>query len=195
MPTNPVSYVSPEEYLEKERLSDERHEYIYGEIVAMARPTPAHGVIVRKAARGLERRLETKGCRTFTESLRVSVGWGELMTYPDVVLVCGEPQWTDDKRDTLRNPKFIVEVLSPSTMDYDRGTKARLYWMLSSMSEYLFIDPTPVNIEHWRRLPTGNWEVAIIRDREAILRLESIACEIPVTEIYEDIEQYLLPPS
>jgi Uma2 family endonuclease len=191
MSSNPVSYVSPVEYLERERLSDERHEYVYGEIVAVARPSLAHGVIVNNTAYQLRVRMSSKGCRVFHENARISVRWGELMAYPDVVLLCGNAEYVDDKHDTLTNPKFIVEVLSPSTKDYDRGTKARLYWILPSMSEYLFIDPTPVNIEHWRRLPTGNWEVAIIRDREATLRLESLGCEIPVSEIYEDVEQYL----
>ena len=191
MSTSPVSYVSPEEYLERERDSEEKHEYVYGEIVAVARPSPPHGVIVYNVARGLGRRLETNGCRPFIDSMRVSVRWGELIAYPDVVLICGDPQWVDDKHDTLTNPSFIVEVLSPSTMDFDRGRKGRLYRMLSSMSEYLVIDPKPVEIDHWRRLPNGNWELATIRDREAILRLESLGCEIPVREIYQDVERFV----
>jgi len=191
MSTNAVSYVSPEEYLERERASDERHEYVHGQIIAMARPSLAHGVIVNNVAYALRVRMKPKGCRVFHENARISVRWGELMAYPAVLLLCGGAEYVDDKHDTLTNPSFIVEVLSPSTMDYDRGTKARLYWMLSSLSEFLFIHPTPVNIEHWRRLTTGNWEVAIIRDREGTLRLESLDCEIPVGEIYEDVEQYL----
>jgi Uma2 family endonuclease len=191
MSSNPVSYVSPEEYLERERESDERHEYLYGEIIAVARPSPPHGVVVNNVAFALRIRLEAKGCQIFTESLRVSVQWGPLIAYPDVVLHCGEPEWVDDKHDTLTNPSFVVEVLSPSTMDYDRGTKSRLYRMLSSMSEYLFINPAPVDIEHWRRLPSGNWEVAIINDSSATLRLESLDCEIPVGEIYKNVERYV----
>jgi Uma2 family endonuclease len=191
MSTNPVTYVSPEEYLEIERLSDERHEYVHGAIVAVGRPAPRHGVIVYNMARGLGRRVETKGCRPFTESLRVSVRWGELIAYPDVVLICGDPQWLDEKHDTLTNPSFVVEVLSPSTRDYDRATKGGLYRMLPSISEYLMIDPKPVFIEHCRRLPNGNWEIATILDRDATLRLESLDCEIPVREIYDDVERYL----
>jgi Uma2 family endonuclease len=191
MSTNPVSYVSLEEYLERERDSEEKHEYIHGEIVDMARPSLAHGVIVNNVAHELRVRMKSKGCRVFHDNARVSVRWGELMAYPDVVLLCGDPQCVDERRDTLTNPSFIVEVLSPSTMNYDLGIKGRLYRMLSSMSEYLIIDPKPVEIDHWRRLPNGNWELATIRDREATLRLESLDCEIPVREIYEDVERFL----
>jgi len=190
MSTNPISHATPEEYLERERLSDERHEYLYGEIVAMARPWPAHGVIVNNVAFGLRARLESQGCRVFTESLRISVGWGKLISYPDVVLQCGEPAWVDDKRDTLTNPKFVVEVVSPSTADYDRGTKAYLYRMLSSMSEYLLIHPEPIEIHHWRRLPANTWEVVTITDIDAIIHFASLDCDMAVSEIYKDIDRY-----
>jgi Uma2 family endonuclease len=111
------------------------------------------------------------------------------MTYPDVVLVDGDPHWLDDDRDTLTNPRFIVEVLSPPARDYDRATsRGRLY--RSSISEYLVIDSKPVFIEHWRRLPNGNWKLATIHDRKATLHLESLNCEVPVAEIYEDAERY-----
>jgi Uma2 family endonuclease len=191
MSTNPVSHVSPEEYFELERLSEERHEYVYGEIVAVGRPLHAHGVIVNNVAYELRVRMKPKGCRVFHESLRVAVGWGDLIAYPDVVLVCGDPQWVSDKYDALTNPRFLVEVLSPSTRDYDRATKSGLYRTLSSISEYLFIDPNPVFIEHLRRHPNGNWEIATIRDREATLQLESLGREIPVADIYDDVERYL----
>jgi|SRR5579859_1015520 len=191
MSTNPVSYVSPEQYLELERNSEERHEYVYGEVVAMARPSLAHGVVASNVSYQLRVRMQPKGCRVFQENARVSVRWGELMAYPDVVLICGNVEYSDEKRDTITNPRFVVEVLSPSTKDYDRATKGALYRLMSSMSEYLMIDPKPVYIEHCRRLPNGNWEIATIREREAVLRLESLGCEVPVAEIYEDVEQFI----
>ena len=191
MSINPVSFVSPEEYLERERLSDERHEYVFGEMVAMARPSPAHGVVVNNVAFALRSRLESRGCRVFTESLRVSVKWGDLIAYPDVVLRCGKPEWADEKHDTLTNPSFIAEVLSPSTTEYDLALKARLYRMISSLSEYLFIDPKRVHIEYWRRLPSGNWEVADINDPDATVRLESVDFEMPVREIYKNVEVWV----
>lgn len=112
------------------------------------------------------------------------------MTYPDLVLVDGDPHWLDEDRDTLTNPRFIVEVLSPPARDYDRATsRGRSY--RSSLSEYLVIDSKPVFVEHWRKLPSGNWELATIREWDANLHLESLACEVPVREIYDEVERYV----
>lgn len=189
MSSQPVSCVSPEEYLELERTSLTKNEFVYGQIIAMAGGTPRHSFVISNIHIALGIALRGKQCFIFNADLRVCVRWGDLITYPDVTAVCGALQYVDEKRDTLINPTFIVEVLSPSTKSFDRSEKARLYRMLPSLMEYLLVEPEPVEIEHYRRLPNGNWELATIRDREATLRLESLACEIPVTEIYRNVEQ------
>src|SRR5262249_18007685 len=96
------------------------------------------------------------------------------------------PEYVDEKRDTLTNPALVVEVLSESTRRFDRGEKSRLYRMLPSLREYLLLDQTPVEIEHGRRLPNGNWELATIREDNAILQL-TVGCELPVAEVYRNI--------
>jgi Uma2 family endonuclease len=183
--------VTPAQYLDFERESETKNEYVEGEIFELTRPAPAHGVIVGNVAFKLDYRSQAHGCRIFTNNLRVSVQRGELITYPDVVFIRGDPHWFDHERDTLTNPGFIVEVLSTPGKDYDRATaRGYFYRTLSSMSEYLVIDSKPVYIEHWRRLPNGNWELAIIHDRNATLRLESLNCEVRAAAIYEDVERY-----
>jgi Uma2 family endonuclease len=189
MSSRPLSYVTPEEYLAQERIADVKHEYIDGAIVAMAGGSPAHSLIAANVGRGLGNRLTDSSCLVFSSDLRVSVKWGKLITYPDVSVVCGKPQYVDAERDTIVNPTLIVEVLSPSTNNYDRGEKSRLYRMLPSLAEYLLIEQEPVEIEHYRRLPTGHWEIETLREKEAVIKLESVGCELPVKDVYRGIDR------
>jgi Uma2 family endonuclease len=178
--------VTPAQYLDFERAAETNHEYVHGEVVELVRPALPHAVVVGNLSFQFGRHSLGP---VFTNNLRVSVQRGKLMTYPDLVLVEGDPHWLDDDRDTLTNPGFIVEVLSPPARDYARATsRGRLY--RSSISEYLVIDSKPVFVEHWRKLSNGNWELATIVDRDATLHLESLNCEIPVPEIYDEVERY-----
>ncbi|MBI1786899.1 MAG: Uma2 family endonuclease [Acidobacteria bacterium] len=188
MSSQPVTDITPEEYLERERAAETKHEYVGGDIVAMAGGSLQHSLITANIIGTLRSLLAGRPCVVFSPDARVCVRWNDLITYPDVTVLCGPPQYTDDHRDTLVNPTFLVEVLSPSTKNFDRGEKSRLYRMLPSLNEYLLVDQAPVEIEHWRRLPNGNWELATIRDRDAVLRLSSLDCELPAGEIYRNLE-------
>jgi Uma2 family endonuclease len=192
MSSQPATYVTPEEYLERERLAETKHEYVHGEIVAMAGGTPNHALIQGNVGGSLWNRLRGSSCRVYNSDLRVSVRWGVLFAYPDVTVVCGPLEFADDKKDTITNPTIVVEVLSPSTRNFDRSEKSRLYRMLPSLKEYLLIEQTPVDVEHYRRLPDGNWQISTIRDENAVIRLDSINCDLPVSEIYLGLDP--IPP-
>ena len=125
----------------------------------------------------------------FNSDVRLSVRWGKLITYPDVSVVCGDVQYVDAERDTIVNPKLIVEVLSPSTSNYDRGEKSRLYRMLPSLDEYLMIEQRPIEVERYRRLPNGRWEIEVAREADANVRLDSVSCDLPVSEVYRDLDR------
>jgi Uma2 family endonuclease len=189
MSTQPVSYVTPEEYLEFERAAETKHEYLHGEIIAMAGGSPAHALIADNIRLAMRTRVDASRCLPFSSDARVCVRWGSLIAYPDVSVVCGPIEYVDDKRDTISNVRVIFEVLSPSTRNYDRGEKSRLYRLMPTLAEYLFIEQTPVEIEHYRRLPNGHWDLEIITDAAGVVKLDSIGCEIPVSEIYRDLDR------
>src|SRR5260370_442826 len=191
MSSHSLSYVTPEEYIERERLATEKSEYIDGEIVAMAGGTPRHTLFAMNFAVFVGHQLRGSSCRIFGSDLRVCIRWGSLITYPDITVVCGQAEYTDEKRDTVTNPTLIVEVLSPSTRSYDRGEKARLFRMVLSLREFLLVDQETVEVEHWRRLPNGNWELATVRECGVTLHLESIGCDVPIDEIYRGSDEYL----
>src|SRR5689334_5896952 len=119
MSSQPKTFLTPEEYLEIERKAERKSEYYQGEMFAMAGGTPRHGVIIINLGRELSVQLKTKPCLTYSSDVRLRVTPSGLYTYPDVMVVCGRPQYADDHKDTLTNPVVIVEVLSDSTRDYD----------------------------------------------------------------------------
>jgi len=186
MSSQPVPLLTPDQYLEQERLVPERHEYIEGEMVAMGGGSPAHSRIAANVIRHLPL---PKGstCQIFTSDLRVSVHWSRLITYPDVTIICGKPEYADEKRDTVTNPSLLVEVLSPSTESHDRGRKADLYRFIPSLREFLLIGQEPVMIDHYRRLPDGTWQIVALREMSDVLQLDSVGCSFPVAEVYEGI--------
>ena len=188
MSSHALNYISPEEYLERERAADTKHEYVHGEMVAMAGGSPRHAMVIANVTGALWTRLQAGGCTAFSSDLRIAVRWGELIAYPDVSVVCGDLQYVDDRRDTVTNPRVIVEVLSPSTKNFDRGEKSRLFRLMPSIAEFLLIEQEPVEIEHYRKQPNGDWLLTTIRDRDAMIRLESLGCELPVADIYRGVE-------
>ena len=189
MARQPVIHLTPEQYLELERAVPEKYEYIEGDMVAMSGGTPAHSSIAANLIRKLPLNNGGRNCQVFTSDLRVSVYWNRLITYPDVTVICGKPEYTDGKRDTVTNPTLIVEVLSPSTEGHDRGKKADLYRFIPSLREFLLIGQTPVVIDHYRRLPDGTWQIVALREMSDVLQLDSLGCSFPVTEVYEGLDE------
>jgi len=117
--------------------------------------------------------------------LRVRVSPGKFYAYPDIVVVCGEPQFADDQKDTLLTPKLIVEVLSPSTEGYDRGLKSAQYRTLESLNEYALVSQNEARVEVYRRVPTGGWQLEEFVGLPAISRFE---CSVALAEIYDKVE-------
>ena len=188
MSSLPITRLTPEEFLERERAAEEKHEYWYGEVFAMAGGSPAHSFVISNINIALGNLLRDSSCYVFNSDLRVVVRWGELITYPDVTVLCGKPEYADDRKDTLTNPAMVVEVLSPSTRKSDRGDKVFLYRQVPSMREILLVEPVPTTIEHYAKLPNGRWELETITERSAIIQLPNLNQSLPVAEIYRNIE-------
>jgi Uma2 family endonuclease len=139
MSTQPKTFISPEQYLAIERKAERKSEYFNGEMFAMAGASESHVLIVTNVVAELREQLRGRPYTVYSTDLRVKVSPTGLYTYPDVVVVCGQPQFADDQRDTLLNPTLIVEVLSESTQDYDRGEKFEHYRSIASFHEYVLI--------------------------------------------------------
>ena len=188
MSTLPKSYLTPEQYLEIERKAEIRSEYFNGEMFAMSGAREPHVLIAGNAASELNQQLRKRPCRVYPVDMRVRVTPVGLYTYPDISVVCGEPQFLDEDRDTLLNPTVIVEVLSESTEAYDRGQKFELYRSLESLSEYLLISSRRISAELFTRQPDGRWMLTARTSLEDSIELQSIGCELPLADLYEKVE-------
>lgn len=190
MASHPVQQLTVEQYLELERAVPERHEFIDGEMVAMSGGSPRHSLIGMNISAFIKGKKRGSGCATFSPDLKVCLDLRRMIAYPDVTVVCGEPEFLDARRDVIRNPTVVVEVLSPSTEDYDRGKKATFYRLLPSLQEFLLVGQEPVFVEHYRRLPDGTWQIILHQEMDALVDLRSIGVALPVASIYEDLDQY-----
>lgn len=149
--------VTPEEYLERDRKSETKSEYRNGEIVAMAGASLAHARIVRNLVIKIGSKLGDGPCEVFSTDLRLGIRAANVFTYPDVMVTCGELQLADDRRDIVLNPVLLIEVLSASTQNYDRGEKFASYRMIPSLVDYLAVARDKIHIEHWSRQPDQRW--------------------------------------
>ena len=180
--------VTPEEYLEFDRASALKNEYVFGEIVAMAGGRPAHSLLTANVLGLLFGQLVGGECRVYDSNLRVCLDRQSLYSYPDLTVVCGALEYVDERQDTVTNPKVIVEVLSASTRNYDLGDKARMYSRIPSLTDLLLIEQDKLLIEHWKRLSDGHWEIVTIADRQATVLIQSAGCELSVGDIYSGVE-------
>jgi Uma2 family endonuclease len=175
-----------EEYLDFERKSEERHEYFDGEIFAMSGASEQHILITGNTFSSLLVQLRKRPCKVYPIDMRVKVSPIKY-TYPDISVVCGEPQFEGPIVDMLLNPTVIVEVLSPSTEIYDRGKKLDYYQTLESLQEYLLIAQDMVRIEHYVRQTTGGWFYSQVKALESVIELPSINCTLSLTDVYDKV--------
>ena len=180
-------YLSPQQYLAIERAAEGRSEYLDGEMVAMTGGSRNHGLIAGNLVRELGTQLRDRPCEVYPSDLRVQVSPTGLYTYPDVVVVCGEPRFEDGELDTLLNPTVIVEVLSPTTESYDRGRKFEHYRTLGSLAEYLLVAQEQPRIERFLRQGDGLWLFGDAAGLAAVLTLPSIGCELALAEVYAKV--------
>jgi len=184
----PKTFVSPEQYLEIERQAESKSEYYQGEMFAMAGAGLAHNILVANVVAGLHSQLRSRPCRVLPSDMRVRVSATGLYTYPDVVVVCGDPQFTDQRFDTLTNPNLIAEVLSPSTEAYDRGRKFEQYGEIASLQEYLLVASDRVHVDLYTRQAGGRWLLTSANRPEDTLELESVNCRLVLAVLYEKVE-------
>jgi Uma2 family endonuclease len=193
----PESFYTEDEYLALERASQERREYLDGQIYLMAGESVAHGTICTNLTAEIAVQLKGTPCRAFSKDTKVRSGpipksrysAEALYSFPDLVVVCGAPQFLDEHRDVLVNPRVIIEVLSPSTEAFDRGEKFLRYREhLDSLTDYVVVAQSTPMVEHFTRQSNGEWVIAAtVRDISETVVLDSIGCTLRLSEVYDRI--------
>jgi Uma2 family endonuclease len=178
--------LSPQEYLDFERSSPLRHEYADGELFAMAGGTLEHSAIAANILGELRNALRGRGCRVLTSDMRIKIAATRRYVYPDGAVICARPEFEDEQRDTLLNPRVIVEVLSDSSEAYDRGDKFAQYRTLPSLEEYVLASQKAPRIEVFTRQPDGSWLLRIHGPGEQA-ELSSLGGALDVDRVYLDV--------
>jgi Uma2 family endonuclease len=184
----PKTKLIPQDYLAFERKSEIKHEYFDGEIFAMAGAKRNHNIVNQNLNGLVWQHLKNKDCESYSGDMRVFVPETGLYTYPDLVVVCGEPQFEDDVFDTLLNPILLVEVLSESTEGYDRGKKFQHYRSIESLEEYILVSQDEAWIEKYVKHGDGFWMLSEAVGLNSSIEFSSIECEIALSEVYDKIE-------
>ena len=179
--------LSPEEYLARERRAEVKSEYHDGEVFAMSGASRAHNLIVTNFVRELSLRLRDRDCEVYPSDMRVKVDPTGLYTYPDVIVVCGEPAFEDEHIDTLLNPTLLIEVLSESTEASDRGKKFEHYRKLETLQGVVLVTQDEAHAERFTRQPDGQWLLGEASGLEAALHLASIDVTLPLADIYDKV--------
>lgn len=173
------------EYLRAEAEAEVKHEYLRGEVWAMAGGTPEHGALAAAMIMLLGSGLRGKPCRVFSSDVRVRVQATDLATYPDVSVVYGHLERAPDDPHAILNPVLLVEILSDSTEAYDRGDKAAHYRRIPSLREYLLVSQREPRLEVFRRGEGGRWELYEAGPGES-LTLASVGVIVETDEVYRD---------
>lgn len=186
-----------ENYLEIDRADEERYEYLDGEIYLMAGESGAHGDICTNLVGEIRAQLKGSPCRARSKDTKVrssgiirpSVTTKGMFSYPDLLVICGAPQYHDEVNDLILNPAVIAEVLSESTERFDRGEKFERYRLWNpTLADYLLVSQDKPLVEHFTRQSDGNWLLREYRGLNTILIVESISCNLSLAEIFDRVE-------
>ena len=178
--------MSVTEYLAFERQAREKHQYVRGEVFAMAGASVRHNRIVARMLLQLGQQLGEGPCQVFASDLKVHVPALETFTYPDITIICGQPALYPGSTDVITNPRILVEVLSESTERYDRGETAEGYRTIPSLDDHVFIDQHKAHVEHYARRGDGAW---ILREASSggTITIASVAVTLDVDAIYAGV--------
>ncbi len=193
----PKKFYTEEEYLAFERASEEKHEWLDGQIYqlwAMAGASPEHSVITANVTAEFVLQLRGKKCRAFSNDMKVrssdmkaKLGAAGLYSYPDLTSVCGEPKFHDKFGDVLINPQVIIEVLSPATEGFDRGKKFHRYQFNSSFTDYVLIAQDEPRIEHYVRQSDNRWLLTVATGLDSEASIASIECKLRLRDVYDRV--------
>ena len=173
-----------QEYLDWENAQPVKHEFHRGEVFAMTGGRRTHGRVMLNLARHIDVHLDGSGCQVFADSMKVQVA-DDTVLYPDLFVTCDRADLTTDQ--IFRAPKLVIEVLSPSTQAYDRSKKFALYRQLTSLQEYILVDPETRRIESFIRSTQGEWVLHDMSDDTAMVA-SSIGCTVAMSDVFAGVE-------
>lgn len=185
---NPVNYYPSEEYLTLEEKAETKHEYRDGEIIEMAGATINHNRISGNIYAYLNFLLRDKESEVFMSDVKIYIPEYNVYTYPDVMIVADKPIYQEKSNTTILNPLVIIEVLSLSTQDYDRGQKFKYYRSVESLQEYILIDQYEYAIEQFAKNQQQKWVLTEYKNQAEILKLESLSGQISLKDIYQKVD-------
>ena len=178
---------TPSEYLALEEKAETKSEYWNGEIVAMSGAKIDHQQITMNISRVLGNKLYGK-CRVFPIEMKVWVKKRNKFFYPDITIICDKPNFYKNRRDTIDNPKMIIEVLSKSTASFDRAEKFLSYQTLATLEEYVLISQEKAAVEQYIKREDGNWIFQATIGLESSVKFTSIKTVLSLQEIYDLVE-------
>ncbi|HUN06676.1 MAG TPA: Uma2 family endonuclease [Aggregatilineales bacterium] len=179
-------YHSPREYLLAERESEIKHEYLDGEVFAMAGASESHNIITGNTYAALHSQLRKRPCNVYPSDMRVRTPDSGLYSYPDISVVCGDTQIDREIGDTLLNPTVIIEILSPTTERFDKGKKLQHYRRIPSLQAYLLIAQDIAQVEMYLR-QGDQWIYSDFTAFDAVINLPMIGCTLTLSDIYEKV--------
>lgn len=191
----PKKKLTEAEYLAIENAAEFRSEFYAGEMFAMAGASRQHNELKENLSGELFNRLKGGSCRTYSADMRLKVKRTGLYTYPDVMIVCGPPEFEAVQGvDTLLNPQVVFEILSDTTERYDRGTKFQHVQKLPSVREYVLVSQDRVRVERFVRQPDETWVLTVFDDPAGEFALATVPVRVPVADIYRGVELPDEPP-
>ncbi|MDZ8184396.1 MAG: Uma2 family endonuclease [Nostoc sp. ChiSLP02] len=180
-------YYTPEEYLELEEAADYKSEYIDGQIIPMAGGTANHNRISLNLSANLNFAFRQQEYEVFMSDIRLWILQKRTYTYPDVMIVAGQPEFFNNRRDIILNPQVIVEVLSKSTKAYDRQDKFEAYRTISTFQEYLLIDQTRIRVEQFSKTGKKQWTLREYDEEDEAIALTTVPFEISLQDLYNKV--------
>ena len=180
-------HISSNEYFEIEASSEIKSEYFHGSIFAMTGASFNHNLITMNVSTTLFGPLRDLGCFIFSGDIRIQVQQGNHYTYPDISMVCNRVDFEGDRNDTILNPVAIIEVLSDSTKNYDRGSKFFAYRAIPSLKDYILIDQYACHVEYFRKNDAEQWVLEELTNSDDILVIRSLGIDLPLKTIYERV--------
>jgi Uma2 family endonuclease len=181
-------YYTPEEYLELEASADYKSEYIDGKIIAMAGAYINHNRISLNLSSGLNFAFRDQNYEVFMGNMRLWIPKRLIYTYPDVIIIADEPEFFNNRTDTITNPQVIIEVLSKSTKSYDREDKFAAYRTIPCFQEYLLIDQNRIHVEQFSKLGKKRWNMFEYDEEDQKISFATIPFEISLQDLYNKVK-------